>query len=1379
MRQKKRLSIILALVMFLSLLPIFSAPALADSIIFDESQLAVVNPRDPADPFADITVAPDGKSVTIISVPRQDMVTGTQGYTGLSNVLQIPFDTVSTKGSWTAVLSVSMSSDFGALANSTTVGFGLRDPATGAYGIIGGRRVDTTNIKGYTRSNGALVNNGNNQTAGSNMGTGNEFQLRMRKLDNQLAVDMYRTTEDWFDITTSQTGRFYGFAPSFNETAVLELFVQNPSANPLSATFTLEITYAIEETLNSILLPDILDDSYQLPAQAGGFDLKWACNTPGILAVDGRTIIAPLDAAKNVILSATINDTTKDFPVTIAKLPTPEDLALAAIYVPSFLSDGYELPLTSEAFDISWTCNTPGVLAANGSTIIARVAPQNVILTAKAGVGSDTAYRDFPVKVMQFDTGAVGTDSDVVSGMTPIIVLDFEENPVNNFFNDQENGARARARRGTSATTTTAPILTWGEPIYGGRSAVLSADFHLELTKLDGSALLKGLNDFVVSYDIKPTGTSDNNLWVFTAKPTRSASRTDSGGWEHYLAIRDSATDIEARSWYNTGSRPAVNNSAAPASWRHVDVHFEKDRTTVYLNGVAVSSLAAEFSPAHVITAAGGYAYVGFIPTGTTTAEFFTGEIDNFKIWKPTDPDDAGKVAAAKAALGLNVNTTDMPVYGNINLPEKGLYDTDITWQTSRPDIVDLNRYENAGYDPKLPGVVTRPTDKDTLVTMTATISSAEVSDTKQIQILVKKSPGKSPGPEDFEAYIYAHFTGDQNYQTDEQIYFAVSLDGVNWVDTRLRGDPALHSDKGDGAVRDPYIVRSPEGDKFYLIATDLNVYKRNNGFGGWGGTSSEMSPFLAIWESTDLVNWSDMRLVDMTSRLFTGSIRAWAPEIVYDELTGDYFVFWSSDQGGSSGIHYARTRDFQTFSETRYWGSAGGLDTTLLRVGDRWFRSGASGNSSIQVSADLRITGSWTNLGSVEAIFGQSSFTAKHGALEGQEFLLYNQKDWPDPETPLYGLFGDRHQLKAGYVRLTTTDLSSRSTQHWKDEGGITSDLTGANVPGGERPSKRHGNLMSLTKDEYLRVIAGFTRGADSSVIIPSDYELIAAFGFNHLPESGNEEFYDQTGNAKIAVNSGEWHRSRERAPGEVGGFSVDLSGGNNWLNLTKSDGSALLRDENGKLYREVIITYNSRTTAGDGWSFLASGSGQSIGIKDKPGAMEVVRGNNSSAPALIGSNKLAADTWKGVVLYLGRNYTELYVDGVRVAWQDGHPTLEQIMGAGGGAIQIGKYFQGQIDDLKIYALPLDATQNQAPQPHSNNIPKSATPTAFVTKLNGNKNDLTISVIEQYGNGISVEYKETIKIDNNAAGTYKVGPYKVYVDTKGNTQIRDIYIVK
>ena len=65
----------------------------------------------------------------------------------------------------------------------------------------------------------------------------------------------------------------------------------------------------------------------------------------------------------------------------------------------------------------------------------------------------------------------------------------------------------------------------------------------------------------------------------------------------------------------------------------------------------------------------------------------------------------------------------------------------------------------------------------------------------------------------------------------------------------------------------------------------------------------------------------------------------------------------------------------------------------------------------------------------------------------------------------------------------------------------------------------------------------------------------------------------------------------------------------------------------------------------------------------------------------------------------------------------------------------------------------------------------------AEVTKLNGNKNDLTITVTEYFANGFINTKTVKFSIDNNAIGTYSVGPYKVYVDTKGNVQIRSIYI--
>jgi para-nitrobenzyl esterase len=69
------------------------------------------------------------------------------------------------------------------------------------------------------------------------------------------------------------------------------------------------------------------------------------------------------------------------------------------------------------------------------------------------------------------------------------------------------------------------------------------------------------------------------------------------------------------------------------------------------------------------------------------------------------------------------------------------------------------------------------------------------------------------------------------------------------------------------------------------------------------------------------------------------------------------------------------------------------------------------------------------------------------------------------------------------------------------------------------------------------------------------------------------------------------------------------------------------------------------------------------------------------------------------------------------------------------------------------------------------------ATPTASVKKLKGNKNELTITVTGEPVCGEINVYTETFTIHNNAAGTYTVGNYKVYVNTKGNVQIRECYI--
>jgi hypothetical protein len=71
-----------------------------------------------------------------------------------------------------------------------------------------------------------------------------------------------------------------------------------------------------------------------------------------------------------------------------------------------------------------------------------------------------------------------------------------------------------------------------------------------------------------------------------------------------------------------------------------------------------------------------------------------------------------------------------------------------------------------------------------------------------------------------------------------------------------------------------------------------------------------------------------------------------------------------------------------------------------------------------------------------------------------------------------------------------------------------------------------------------------------------------------------------------------------------------------------------------------------------------------------------------------------------------------------------------------------------------------------------------SVTPSAAVKKLSGNTNMLTITVTELYAGGEIGKFGAEISINNNSDGTFAVGPYKVYVDTKGNDQIRACYLV-
>ena len=157
--------------------------------------------------------------------------------------------------------------------------------------------------------------------------------------------------------------------------------------------------------------------------------------------------------------------------------------------------------------------------------------------------------------------------------------------------------------------------------------------------------------------------------------------------------------------------------------------------------------------------------------------------------------------------------------------------------------------------------------------------------------------------------FLFVTFKGEETPMS-EQIYFALSQDGHHW-ETLNGTEPVLINKLGEKGVRDPYVLRSHDGRKFHLLATDLSIHFHAD----WTRATRAGSKSLIVWDSDDLVHWLEPRLVRVAA---DDAGCTWAPEAVYDEETQDCLVFWASrnesDNFAKFRIWASRTKDFNTF---------------------------------------------------------------------------------------------------------------------------------------------------------------------------------------------------------------------------------------------------------------------------------------------------------------------------------------------------------------------------------------------------------------------------------------------------------------------------------
>ena len=411
-------------------------------------------------------------------------------------------------------------------------------------------------------------------------------------------------------------------------------------------------------------------------------------------------------------------------------------------------------------------------------------------------------------------------------------------------------------------------------------------------------------------------------------------------------------------------------------------------------------------------------------------------------------------------------------ITGNITLPDsivRGTHTYELTWKSDKEDVISTKEVKNTNYAATPAGVVTRGTS-DTKVNLTVTAKGLNGGTLdRTIEVTVKAAPKAK----EYAGYVYIHFNELVAGTSLEQIYMGISKDGLQW--TALNDNQAiLESDLGDCGVRDPYIVRSPEGDKFYLIATDLKISHSKYG-GSWGNMSTKGSQNLIIWESEDLVNWSKPRSVDVASKINAGC--AWAPESIYDEKTGEYLVFWSSpvpeDNYAKKHIYVAKTRDFYTFTEPELYSTTeeDTIDASIYKEGNSYYRlmkNSAKGYVYLQKSDELL---NYTNpttetIGDKTFINRGSAFSkidnSASGCLETftgyyegpTMFKLNNEEKWC--------ILVDEYAGKTrGYIPFFTDDLDKENSIRLGEDGTYTM-TDGA----------KHGTVIPITQEEYNALV-------------------------------------------------------------------------------------------------------------------------------------------------------------------------------------------------------------------------------------------------------------------------------------------------------------------
>lgn len=658
-----------------------------------------------------------------------------------------------------------------------------------------------------------------------------------------------------------------------------------------------------------------------------------------------------------------------------------------------------------------------------------------------------------------------------------------------------------------------------------GNAAKLGKNFWLDLERSDGTPLLRGLTAVTISYDSKPE--AGNQGWTVFA-PREEAAQTFNR--ETYLGVIDTESAITVERYANSSVRDTTGNLNSVASrtgWRHVDLVIDGATAKLYVNRVLVAENDRGKTLAEILGADGGRLQVGKGNWGA--GEYFSGLVDNLTI-TPRALTEAEIVPASDALAQEDIDEVVIPnaddIRGNFGVPTTGARGSEISWEVVAG--AEFARLEKGLNDTTSRVVVTRPDAQPGAVRLRGTAENAGAAAAREFSIEVEPKPAQAPDP---EAYAWAFFTGEG--VGGEKISLAASKgnNALDWY-TLNDGEPIITSTQGERGLRDPFIIRSHDGDKFYMLATDLKIAGRD---GGFMGAQENGSLGIEIWESSDLVTWSEQRHAVVSTPTDGATPYAgntWAPEAYWDDERGTYVVYWASNLYAEQNpterqtptynrMMYVTTDDFVSFSKPRVWidvdrrgqAGSGSIDVSVQKVGDEYVRVYKDENTMTlrqekspdllakvgregakDYSSTVGATEGWRQMGEMigndrpngyDGVFtggeGPSLFRANEGDRNGYEYYLFaDQPNYHD---------GPNH-----YVPMATTDIMDASK--W--------EVIGDKMPKGSFPSNsdggmpRHGTILPITEAEHRKLLDAYAADLEVDSYDPLTAETAAGIAPN-----------------------------------------------------------------------------------------------------------------------------------------------------------------------------------------------------------------------------------------------------------------------------------------